>query len=149
MIKHIWSVLCSQSLIDTSSNNISLIGILEEVHLTRKPSSPSGQKERTKGKPAFPIVMEWVTLWERTQDDSTNVVPVRDIVSAPSGKILVQEEYNIDFGKHKRMRWRRKFSSLPERGPGRYQFSTQIKDEKTNTWESVSNLPLEVFVETQ
>jgi len=148
MIKHIWSVLCSQSLIDASSNNISLIGILEEIHLTRKPSSPKRQKERMKGKPAFPIVMEWVTLWERTPGESANLVPVRDIVSAPSGEILVQQEYNIDFGKHNRMRWRRKFSGLPERGPGQYQFCTQIKDEKTNTWESVSSLPLEVFIKT-
>jgi len=148
MIKHIWSVLCSQSLIDASSNNISLIGILEEIHLTRKPSSPKRQKERMKGKPAFPIVMEWVTLWERTPGESANLVPVRDIVSAPSGEILVQEEYNVDFGKHNRMRWRRKFSGLPEQGPGRYQFCTQIKDAKTNTWESVSSLPLEVFIKT-
>ena len=148
MIKHIWSVLCSQSLIDASSNNISLIGILEEIHLTRKPSSPKRQKETTKGKPAFPIVMEWVTLWERTPGESANLVPVRDIVSAPSGEILVQEEYNVDFGKHSRMRWRRKLSGLPERGPGRYQFCTQIKDEKTNTWESVSSLPLAVFIKT-
>jgi len=149
MIEHIWSVLCTQSFIDAESNNISLIGILEEIHLTKRPSSPKRQKERTKGKPAFPIVMEWVTLWERTPGESANLVPVRDIVSAPSGEILVQEEYNVDFGKHNRMRWRRKFLGLPQGGPGRYQFSRQIKDEETNTWKSVSSLPLEVFVETQ
>lgn len=148
MIEHVWSVLCLHGIVDKDSNNISLIGILEEMHLTKKPSSPKKQKAPTKGKPVLPVDIEWVTLWERTQDDSVSLGHIKGILVDPSGKIIGQDEHDVDLSKCKRLRHISKISSLPILESGRYQFRTQIKDEKTNRWKSVSSLPLQVFVKT-
>src|SRR2546422_481332 len=58
MIKHIWSVFCSRSIIEGDSNNVSLITVLEELQLTPPPGG--GAAAGVVG-----LRCELVILWSR------------------------------------------------------------------------------------
>lgn len=142
MIKHIWTVLCSRSINDKESNNVSLVEVLESVQLQ--------VEEKTKGEPAFvvPFPFDVVTLWGRAEAKKPSRGRAKDIVLSPSAKIIAEHEYEVDLSVYERFRFTTKFQRFPVQESGRYQFRTQIRDEKRDIWKDVSDVPLEVTIQT-
>ena len=143
MIKHIWSVLCRRSIIDRENNNVSLFEVLEEIHLKLQ----AEKNVETPSQIPHLFTIEWVSLWARANGEKPCRGLAKDIVLNPSGKIIIEKEYELDLSKHKRTRIRRVFALPPLAMAGQYRFRTQIKNEKRNIWRKVSEVPLELFVE--
>ncbi len=137
--KHVWSVLCRKSLIDGTTNQVSLLDILEEVVFTiPKPFSDSLKDEMSLGKAAvFPFEYEVISLWEnvkRTSGDSYIVEmidPDNERKELGSGELKFE---NID-----RLRVRIQSTHLPVKKEGRHSFIIKIKSGEEQ--EEVASLP--------
>ena len=135
MIEHIWSVLCSRSVIDRDSNNISLVEVIEQLQVT---GSSAG---------VLPISLELVTLWSRSHPERAAKGLARLAVIAPDGSKSEPAEYQVNLTSHQRLRGRARIQGLPIRGAGRYQFDVHIKVEGDEDWRKVASIPLDLSIE--
>lgn len=143
-MKHVWSALCTRGIIDKQSNNVSLFELLEEIHLFI-----NTQLIEQEGVPTFGTNMaNWVSLFCRSDNDIPEKGKIKDEIKAPSGKTIGVRESEIDLLNHKRRRFLRTLPIPPQNEPGIYLFETSLKTKKNNRWRKVSEIPLEVIVES-
>lgn len=139
MIEHIWTVICSRSIINKETNNITLFEVLEQLNLMEPPLPlPEG----TIG--GIPIIFEVVTLWNRSNDEPT-MGRARLQLLTPSGSVINEHEYSIDLTDHSRARAKTQVVGLPVQEFGRHQFRMQLWDEDNNQWRDVTSVPLYIF----
>ena len=144
MIKVVWTVLCSQSVIDQTTNNISLFQVLEEVQLDIKKKT-----DKEKQLIQIPFAFQWVTLWENMRDKKSTS-SVKDIVVSPTGKTVFEsKEYEINLLARKRHRFIRTFAGLPLEESGRYEFRTQLRAKEENVWTDAASVPLQVVIRVE
>jgi len=143
MIRHIWTVICSRALIDKESNNVSLVEVIEEVRLTPVKSNVEGAVT------PFPVTIAWVTTWQREPIEHPGHSRGKDTILSPTGKVVVENEYPIDLSRYKRLRTRRNVANFPVSESGIYSFRTQIWNEEKNVWEAVSDIPVDISVESK
>jgi len=142
-MKHVWSVLCHKGIIDKASNNISLIEVVEEIHLSSE--AVEGGAKVLEVIAAMP--MNWVTLWARSDLGKPEKNWIKDTIVSPSGKILGGKEYEVDLQEYKRNRRIRSVPIPPSNEPGIYLFQTRLKVEGKKQWKKVAEVLLEVIVE--
>jgi hypothetical protein len=132
MISHIWSVLCSRSVVDTRSKNVSIQNALEQVNVTGEPAP--GQ--------VVPMRMEVVSMWVRTEPEIPAQGKLRVEFHAPSGKVFGQLELPVDLTKHERFRSQVHFDGLPAEEVGRHYFYVNLQEEDEGEWRQVAAVPL-------
>lgn len=142
-IKHIWSVLCGQSIINSENNEISLINILEhlDINVVLK-----NDKEPERGI-NVPISYEVVSMWVK-QDENKEIKGFVEIeVTLPNGQVkkLFNQELIIPV-KTKRMRTRLKINGLVVQEDGIYNYIVKYRDVDQKTSEVMAILPLEIAV---
>jgi hypothetical protein len=143
-MKHVWSVLCTKGVTDKQSNNVSLFELLEEIHL-----STNVQVEEQGDMSSFGTNMaNWISMFCRSDNDAPEKGNIKDEIRLPSGKTIGVRESEIDLLNHKRRRLFRTLPIPPHNKPGIYLFVTSVKDQKNNRWKKVSEIPLEVIVES-
>lgn len=138
MIDHVWTVLCARAIVDSQSNNISLIDVIEQLSIG-DPRAAQGVEG------VVPLPVELVTLWSRAQDEQPIISRGRTSFIRPSG--LLNEsirEHDIDLRVSKRLRHRQHFMGLPIREPGRHIFQVDLWDDAHQDWRSVVRVPLEI-----
>lgn len=142
MIKHIWSVLCRESLIDQETNNISLHSVWERLAI-------SFSAAKTEKLPiSIPINYEIVSFWVRDNFVKEEKVVTRYTVTDPEGKVVFQESKNLVFpAKIKRMRSRIRFSQIVIGVPGNYMFEISFGVNVGRGTQIASKIPLEVVFE--
>lgn len=140
---HIWSVLCSESVVDIASNNVSLFQVLEQIYL-----QVEKKKDGEELTVPVPFPFEWVTLWARLNKNKPMVGIAKDTILNPAGDVISEKEYKVDLSQYGRTRFRRKVSGLPVKASGQYKFITYIKNEKRNTWKVVSSVPIDITLDT-
>ena len=133
MIKHIWTVICSQVVIDQDTNNISLFNILEEVGIPQ---------EVVKENNIIPIVLEIVSLWVRSDLAEPSKGSARISLIAPDGELLKTVESEVDLTDHERLRARGCFQGLPFKGEGVYDFKVSLKN--NHDWAEVATIPVKI-----
>ena len=133
MLEHIWSVLCSRSVIDSETNNVSIQDVVEQITINDKPTENG----------FLPFSMELITLWGREDNSKPSKGYERIIFTTPSGKTEVISEAEIDLTKVERHRHRVRFPGLPVSESGKYYFKVETKN-GDNEWKQVSAVPLKV-----
>jgi hypothetical protein len=133
MIEHIWSVLCSRSVIDAETNNVSIQDVIEQIVISAKPVENG----------FLPIQLELITLWGREESNEPTKGFERITFISPSGKTEVVSEVEIDLIKGERHRQRVRFPGLPISESGKYYFKVEMKN-SNNEWKQVSAIPLQV-----
>ena len=142
-MKHVWSALCLKSVIDKASNNISLLEVIEEIH-----ASPYELKGEEGNTGLFvPMPIHWVSLWERSNPEIPEKTWIKDTIKLPSGKLLGEQELEVDLLAKKRRRLIRMVPVPPSNELGRYVFETRVKNEGETRWKKVSEVPLEIIME--
>lgn len=136
MIDHVWTVLCSKSIIDKDSNSISLLEVIEQI---------TGRG--VKGEAVVPIPMELVSLWARTDPEKPARGRARVCLIEPDGSERDPFEIDIDLMTYQRSRTRFQMSGLPIRLAGRYYFRIEIHTQGEEGWGEVSRIPLEVVLQ--
>jgi hypothetical protein len=135
MINHVWSVLCSKSVIDKESNNLSLIDTLEQVNLL-------GVEV---GKAALiPLKAELVSLWTRDDFDVPQAGKGRTLVKTPHDEELGRIEFDVNLTENIRLRTRNQMVGIPVKEAGVQFFVIEIQQQDTEDWAEVARIPLDV-----
>ena len=138
-MRHIWSVLCSKSVVDKKSNNISLFDIMEEIHFSsEKPAVEGGVIVE-----AGPVPAHWVSLFGRSNIEKPEKVAIKDTIITPSGKIIGEYESEVDLSANKRRRIIRTVPVPPSMEEGLFIFETKMKEKES--WKRISEITLELI----
>ncbi len=138
MIEHVWTVLCSRSVIDIETNNVSIQDVIEQISINAEPKSDG----------FLPFPLELITLWERKESDKPVEGTERVTFVTPSGISKVVFDAKIDLSAVERRRNKVKFPGLPLSETGRYYFKIEIR-ENDNEWHEVASIPLTVIFQPQ
>jgi hypothetical protein len=134
VIDHIWTVVCSRSVIDRESNNISIQNVLEQVTVNGPLQAGA----------VIPIEMELVSLWTKTDPSLPHRGQARVTLVSPTGHPLRTTELEIDMSTYERYRTRNRFQGLPVSAPGRHIFRIEVREDGTDVWRQVAAIPLQV-----
>lgn len=143
-IKHIWSVLCKESVIDQADNNVSIHGVLEQLSIVLTPINNSGKLPEKLG---IPMNYEIVSLWQRSKEIESIKGDIEYILLDPNNKELLKNTQSMEIPKtSRRFRSRMKIIGMPLSKEGDYTFQVKVKEEGTDNFTLVSELPLEVKI---
>jgi len=142
MTKHIWSVLCKKTIIDTDTNNISLIDVFEQ--LQAKVNLPQNKNIKL----SIPLEYEVVNFWYKENSDKKEEVDVEITLIDPNNKSLKSFINTITIPDNKkRVRTRLKITGLPITISGIYRFIIKTKEKNTKNYKQVAELPIEIKIE--
>lgn len=136
MATHIWTVLCSKTLVDQLTNNVSLIETIEQVSVPEN-TDPNENK-------LLPLEHEVVSFLVRSNLDEPEKVSVRANLETANGDVLRGGQTEVDLTVSTRARSIMKFGILPVHGPGIYYFVIETLNEDTQDWLPVTRIPLQV-----
>jgi len=143
-IKHVWSVLCKESVINQDDNNISIHGVLEELTVFLSPIKETGKLPE---KFSIPMNYEIVSMWERNKEVELAKAEIEYIFVDSENKELLKSTQIIKIPKtSRRNRSRMKIAGMPLTKAGDYTFKVKIKEEGTSAFRLVAELPLEVKI---
>ena len=140
MPDHIWSVLCYKGCLDSHSNQVSLLDVIEGISL--RPIEPI-----IKANVHIPIHMNVVSLWTRSNYDTPETFETRLVLGVPDGSEISTKEIIADLQGHTRIRTFMSLETFPYRGPGLYKFIVQYRRTSNDPWKKVASIPLDVRVE--
>jgi hypothetical protein len=145
MIRHIWSVLCSTSVRDADSHNVSLFNVIEQLRATLRAGAPKDAAL------LLPMPLELVTLWERgdweSSQDAPGVVARANVrILDPTGKELGGGELLSDLSERRRCRSKLQFGGLPLTVSGRYVIQVTLYEDDDPEGRVVAEVPLDVVV---
>lgn len=143
-VKHIWSVLCKESLINQDDNVISLNGILEELTITL---SSTDKGLRLPDKFNIPLNFEIVSFWIKNQKSDVIKAEIEYTLINPEGLELLKTVQSMEIpASASRSRSRMKIIGISITTEGDYSFRIKIKETKEDNFILVSELPLEVKI---
>ena len=143
MPEHAWSLLCSRTIIDKETNQVSIIDVVEGITVgLEAPLS-------TLDKPRIPLHFELVTLWNRSEPDTPEKAVGKYKLTGPKGEALTDQEIEIDLSQFKRFRSTLKAESLPLPSAGTFLFTVLLRGEDGDSWQKVGHAPLEVTIEVR
>ena len=135
-MRHIWSVVCKDALIDKDSNAVSLFKCLEGFSAKfAGPQLPSD----------IPVACKFVTLWSRSDMSTPEKGSARIRYRMPQGKEVEFVQYEVDLTVQSRHRTVLDVQGLPYQGNGVYEFILETQGE--DSWRPVTDVPLQVTVE--
>ncbi len=134
MIDHVWTVVCSRSVVDERSKNISIQNVVEQVNIVGTPAPEQ----------VIPMQLEVVSFWTRTEPETPAAGRLRVAFNAPSGKVLGQLELPINLAKHERFRSQMRFAGIPAEEVGRHYFYVDLQEEGRNGWQRVAAVPVTI-----
>jgi len=132
-----WMVFCERAVVDSSSNSLSLMNILEEVHMVR----PSAEQIKAAAgrRIAVPLACTVVTNWERsdpTRAEGSAKVMLRLV--DPKGKALIESTLLLDLGKASRARLFVNLQAMPAETEGTYIWRVHLHGKKR--WQPVGEV---------
>lgn len=143
-IKHIWSVLCKESVVDQTDNNISIHGVLEQLSVNL--TSMNGIVKLPESL-SIPLNYEIVSMWQRGRDEDSVTAEIEYTLIDPNNKELLKNNQKIEIPKTSRThRSRMKIAGLPLSKEGDYTFQVKVKEEGANTFQLIAELPLEIKI---
>ena len=134
MIKHVWTVVCQNVIIDRNTNNLSLQNIFEQIDIQGEPTP----------KAKVPIKFDVVSLWTRTNPDIPSRGQMRLSLLSPSGEKIGGREGEINLVDTERYRIVTHFPGLPAEEAGRHIFKIELQQEAMSEWNQVASVPLTV-----
>lgn len=147
-IKHIWSVLCKESVINQDDNLISINGALEEFTVSIAPSDP--KISAIPAKLNIPVHYEIVSFWVKENPKETVTIQIEYSLVDPKGESLFIKIQDLKILENiKRYRSRMKITGLPLTQSGDYTFMVKKKEPESNKFELMVKLPLEVKLQIE
>ena len=143
-MKHIWSVLCQRSIIDRSSNTVSLIDVLEQLNINVSPEQVA--KKSDEGI-VIQINFDIVSFWTK---DSNETKPANfEVVvefNDPDGKKLRSFNKSVEVAEnYQRIRTQIRVPNLQVFQAGTHSIRIRIKEgEQKRESQVVAELPLEI-----
>lgn len=147
-IKHIWSVLCKESIINKDDNLISIHGTLEELNVSL--TSIDASSNKLPEKLSVPFNYEIVSFWVKENKEKLAKAQIQYSLVSPEGKELFNKIQDMEMSVNiKRFRSRMKIMGFPVTREGDYNFRVKIKEAGLGDFQLVAELPLEVKINLQ
>ncbi len=149
-IKHAWSVLTQSSVIDQTSNNLSMQNIIEQlqVNISEKASAAFKLEHPEIGN-VLPVnfPMQIISLWRSI---NPNVIPFGDVeidVFDNIGDLVQKINFKLQFEAGKgRMRTLITIPAVNITDTGLYLFKVKLKEDEQDLFTEVAEIPFEVLV---
>lgn len=139
MARHVWSVLCERALFEQGTQNVSLIGVIEELSL--EGALPTERVD-------LPLRASFVSYWTRDTYEATERGHSRLRLISPTNEVLVEgRPLNVDLEGSTRAQTVSLFEMLPLQGEGTYQFAVDYRRQQESEWTERTRIPLEVRCE--
>lgn len=148
MIKHIWSVLCRESIINQENNNLSLHEVLEALQVGLKPATEEAKGQKPEA--VIPINFEITSMFVKENMEKGEKAELETAFYNPKGEMINKDVKGIEMPSGmKRIRTRMKASGLRVQDSGDYIFRVAIKEEGQKLFKVVAELPLEVNIKIE
>lgn len=140
-MKHIWTILCKKSIIDSDTNNITLNESLEEISF----SIPLDKNFKLPA--SFNFDYELVSFWTSSKHKGEEKFFMKIDFIDPDKKVLSHLEQEITFPENKkRLRTRIKSNAINVTREGEYTFVIRAKEKKTETFKALTEIPLSIII---
>jgi len=141
MARHTWSVLCSRSVLDAETNNMTLVEVIEQINIVIPPSPPPAE-----GRGLAPMSLELVSLWMRDNLDVPERAQSRIRILLPNGTEAASMSNDVDLSTFARARLRGRMQGVPIENNvgGTYEFVVEKKE--GDSWRQVASVPLQVVI---
>lgn len=141
MVKHIWSILCKESVINQETNAISLLNVFEGFQVSVGKDAPNNQEL------VIPAEYEIVSLL-RKESKVEETISLRVSLFNPENKmiaepVITQLTIPKDRNNH---RHRVKSFGFKITKQGTYKFIVEIKQRDSKEFSMVSELPVDVSI---
>jgi hypothetical protein len=142
-MKHIWSILCQNSSVDSNTNLLSLFSCVEELNVA------IDKEKMPKDNNLFvQIAFQLVSFWTVADKNKKNVLGIKLEVFDPNGKSL--GVYDKDFNvaeKAPRFRSIISINGIKVTEAGRYIIKVLQKEDGSKKFKTVAELPLDIKIE--
>ena len=132
MIRCRWTIACHHAVVDTYTNNVSLLQIIDQITVKRL-------LERGE---AIALPFELMTIWERGKEGESEAAVIRFVLESPDGNELGSTEVPVDLTQHQRSRARLMVAGLPFHGYGRYRLRVDLRED--GDWVAVGGTDLDI-----
>jgi hypothetical protein len=132
MINHVWTVVCSNVVVDQYSNNVSIHNVIENISIESDPI-PDGW---------ISIDLKVITFLERADINQPAKGKVRLSFISPSNNDFGSFESEVDLTKFTFARGLLGFDRLPLREPGRHYFKVELQIDGEDEWRKVAMVPV-------
>ncbi len=146
-ISHIWSIICTNSVTDQDTNNISLFNLVEKY--TVKISRIETEKIKDKEKMIIPFEQEIISRFIKKRKNENAIFDMRIDIMSPTKKVFKgNEEKTINFDKKfENIRVRNKITNILVEKSGLYNFIIKIKEIGETKFTGVVSIPVEINIE--
>ena len=147
-VEHIWSLICSNSTIDSETNNLSLFNVIERITVT-VPAAALDKAKADKSKGLLTHVgFEVVSRFRKKTSNKTAAFDIRLRLLSPESRILMtSNEQRVAMREGIRnMRIRNRFNVLPVEKSGDYVVIVDAKEVEETGYSEVGRIPLEIVV---
>ncbi|MCF7795284.1 hypothetical protein K9M50_02920 [Patescibacteria group bacterium] len=139
-MKHVWTILCEKSIIDSQTNLLSLLNCVEEINLAMKESKFQENNNRL-----IPVNLELISLWSIDDYTKENINEIKIELKNPQNIIIGNENLLLKAKKgKKRLRNKININEIPVNKEGRYIF--KILQKRNNKYITVSEIPLDITI---
>ena len=148
-MKYRLAILCQSAIVDQRSHNFSLINIIDQLTLdnfrTRSESANLAENQAV----LVPISAHFVVCSDRTIPNQPETGRELILVKGSNGEEIDRTPFEVDLTEYKRTRNIVHFGVFPCVGAGTYQFEAQYQDAKSEAWDVVDSVPLDVLVDVR
>jgi hypothetical protein len=139
-MRHLWTILCTQAVVNETTKNISLFEIIDEAQLQLPQLSAPNENV------AIPVQWHLVTTWVRSDPLRAERFSQRLSIRAPNGDTLMQSDpAAVELEAHLRMRTISNLVAMPLRVSGEYLFIVEHQTEG-GPWVVDAEVPLGVKI---
>lgn len=143
-IEHIWSLMCSDTIVDKGTNNLSVFNIIEELNFNQSGKGMIGQANGKNS--VVPINFNIAVLFKLSLVLKNNFRIRMDFVD-PVGISLNSMEHNIEVPeKAKKIRFIARFNKMFVSLPGEYKVLISIKEIGEKSFKNVGSIPFLVNI---
>jgi hypothetical protein len=136
MIRHAWSVLCTKSITDPDSKNITLFDIVEQLNIPANTEFPA----------MAPFQTDFVSTWYRSDATQGERATGRVVLHFPDGNTREASQFAIDLTAFYRAHVVIRSAGFNLVGPGVYHFEVALRAEGQQEWQNVARIPLQVAI---
>jgi|GEM_PF-625305 hypothetical protein len=145
-IEHVWSIICSRSIIDSETNSLTLNNVIEKITV----NIPKVEFEKAKGTGHTifnaPIEYEITSLFRKSEGKKVTLFDMRVRMVNSSGQtIMTGAEQKIGLKEGvKNIRIRNRFNAIPLEKTGGYTFIIDLKEIEETVYAEVGRIPVEI-----
>ena len=137
MITHHFTIACNKAIVDSKSNNLSIIDVLEQINL----SGPLPEKEGL-----LPLSFQIVSLWARPEYNEPIRGQGRVEFLDPLKNHIRDFTFDIDLSENVRMRTTAELIGFPFRGEGLHWIKIEGRTNEGDKWKEKALLSVDIKV---